>query len=571
MSSLGHILEGQFAWLLAAIAAMLGALLYWLLLRRYLRLLEDSKREKSRLKYILDGTNVGTWEWNVQTGQTIFNERWAEIIGYSLKELGPVSIETWMKYAHPDDLEHSGTKLQAHFDGLAEFYDVEARMKHRQGHWVWVLDRGKVATWTPDGRPEWMYGTHQDISATKALQVELTQKTMDAERAAAMKSEFLAVMSHEIRTPMNGVLGLIRLARDVEDPPTKNDYLDGAIESGRLLLNVVNDILDYSKIEAGKVELVNEPCDLAQLFKQVLQLFTNQASEKGLSLNVRLSKEMPAFIMGDGARLRQVLNNLIGNAIKFTHQGAVSLHAFVENDKLCVSVQDSGIGIEEKDIGKLFQPFSQIASHLNRTVIGSGLGLVICKQLINQMGGDIDVQSELGNGSTFTVRLPVVPFEEDERDCPQPLKTMVPDLLAQLKGKHVLLAEDHRLNVMVIGANLDKFGITYDVAGNGREAILLLENSCQAAGKPYDLILMDIQMPVMNGLEATKHILSMSLPCVPPIVALTAAASDFEREQYKDAGMQDFLSKPLDVQQLTRVLIQCAVQRPTMQRTQPGT
>lgn len=571
MSEFSHLLDEQNAMLLVAIAGVLGILLYWLLLARYLRLLEDMKREKSRLKFILDGTNVGTWEWNVQTGETIFNERWAEIIGFSLKELGPVSIDTWMKYAHPDDLEHSGAKLQAHFDGLAEFYDVEARMKHRAGHWVWVLDRGKVATWTQDGRPEWMYGTHQDISETKALQVELTQKTEDAERAAAMKSEFLAVMSHEIRTPMNGVLGLIRLARDAQHTPMKNDYLDGAIESGRLLLNVVNDILDYSKIEAGKVELVNEPCDIGQLLKQVSQLFVNQANEKGLRLDVGLTEEVPLCIMGDSARLSQVLNNLIGNAIKFTHQGAVSLHVFTENDKLCFSIKDSGIGIDEEGIGKLFQPFSQIASHLNRTVIGSGLGLVICKQLVNQMGGDIEVQSALQEGSTFTVRLPVVPCGSGERHTLQPFKPMVAELLAQLRGKHVLLAEDHRLNVMVIGANLDKFGITYDVAGNGREAIDLLENSCQMAGKPYDLILMDIQMPVMNGLDATKHILSMSLPCVPPIVALTAAASDFERQQYREAGMQDFLSKPLDIQQLTRVLIQCTVEASQLQSTPPGT
>jgi PAS domain S-box-containing protein len=570
MTDLIQMLDRQNSMLLAS-AGVLGVLLYWLLFRRYLRLLGEIKREKSRLKYILDGTNVGTWEWNVQTGETVFNARWAEIIGYSLKDLGPVSIDTWMKYAHPDDLANSGVKLQAHFDGLAEFYDVEARMKHKEGHWVWVLDRGKVATWTPDGRPEWMYGTHQDISATKTLQDELTRKTLDAERAASMKSEFLAVMSHEIRTPMNGVLGLIRLARDAEDVATKNDYLDGAIESGRLLLNVVNDILDYSKIEAGKVELVSAPCELRPLLKQLYQLFINQANEKGLSLNVGCSAELPAFVMGDGVRLSQVLNNLIGNAIKFTHQGAVNLDAFIENDRLCFSIKDSGIGIEEEDLGKLFQPFSQVASHLNRTVTGSGLGLVICKQLINQMGGDIEVQSEPHKGSTFTVSLPVLPCDTGEPGFTQPLSATLPERLGQLKGKHVLLAEDHRLNIMVIGANLNKLGVTYDVAGNGREAIGLLENSCKADGKPYDLILMDIQMPVMNGLDATRHMLSMKVPQMPPIVALTAAASDFEREQYKAAGMHDFLSKPLDVQQLLRVLIQCTVESDPVRRAQPGT
>jgi len=229
--------------------------------------------EQQRLGGILRGTNTGTWEWNVQTGETTFNNRWAEIIGYSLDEISPVSIETWMEFTHPDDLEKSNQLLQAHFSGALDYYECEARMKHKNGSWIWILDRGKIVSWTKDNKPLMMMGTHQDISRTKETERELKASRDEADAANRAKSEFLANMSHEIRTPLNAVLGFSDLLSSIVTHPKQKSYLESIHAAGKSLLTIINDILDLSKIEAGLLKMEYDYLDLRDVIHDIMIIF----------------------------------------------------------------------------------------------------------------------------------------------------------------------------------------------------------------------------------------------------------------------------------------------------------
>jgi PAS domain S-box-containing protein len=376
--------------------------------------LEDELRwQQQRLQSILDGTNVGTWAWNVQTGEVEFNERWAGIIGHSLSELQPISIDTWVRFSHPDDLQASGERLNQHFAGELPFYECEARMRHKDGHWVWVLDRGKVASWTPDGKPEWMTGTHQDISLQKTLTHSLTIAKEQAEAANIAKSRFLANTSHEIRTPLNGILGMaqVLMGESVSDAERR----DGArviLESGQSLLTLLNDILDLSKIEAGKVTLESLPFSPWRLLQETAALFASAADHQGLTLNSHWRGSASDGYDGDAQRIRQMLFNLTSNALKFTDAGHIDIEAreLEATDRDVVlefAVRDTGIGLDAEAASRLFQRFSQADSSISRRYGGTGLGLAIVRNLAGLMGGAAGVDSEVGKGSRFwfTVRV----------------------------------------------------------------------------------------------------------------------------------------------------------------------
>lgn len=522
-----------------------------------LKTVTKQERSKSlRLQHILKGTNVGTWEWNVQTGETRFNERWAEIIGYSLDELGPTSIETWMAYAHPEDLEGSEQKLNDHFQGKSDFYELEARMKHKEGHWVWVLDRGQVATWSADGKPEWMFGTHQEITERKTLEEELTRRTLQAENALKVKSEFLAAMSHEIRTPMNGVLGLAELAKKSISPKAKHyKYVDGILRSGKLLMGILNDILDFSRLEAGRTKLQLESFDVRALFKECEELFSAAAQEKSLSLSVQISPSAPQRLFGDPIRLAQMVNNYIGNALKFTSHGAVSATVEVKpvdgRCQLRFDCKDSGCGIDLDAHSLLFKPFSQVSNDPKAKATGTGLGLALVQEYAKLMGGQCGAKSTPGVGSLFWFE---VFLDEAEPENKKDIEVKEIDL-ETIKGKHVLIVEDTEMNVWVLQEILSQLGITSEVAGNGLEAVERFERGVLDQSKPFDLILMDVQMPVMDGLEATK-LLKLKFKEVPPIIGLSAGVLHHQIEQCKEAGMDSFLAKPINTEELSTQLCQ---------------
>ena len=573
------------------------------------------EEQGKRLNNVIEGTNVGTWEWNVQSGAVKLNERWADIIGYTLDELSPVNIDTWLKFSHPDDLKKSENTLKLHFSGETDHYSCECRMKHKNGEWIWVLDRGRVFEWTSDKKPLLMYGTHSDISESKKLENELKSKekmlsaiakataelltntdslsaiskgidyigsaadadritvyknnfnengastsccriiewrpecgilrdsaiqseniyfdSLDdiiehiekmgvynshtrltknksfrnslentgiksvlmmpifvgetlwgfvefgekkyerefsgtehsilsafcasaakaierkaieeelkkskemAEAASVAKSQFLANMSHEIRTPLNGVIGFSDLLIKTRLDETQSQYMKNVYSSANSLLDLINDILDFSKIEAGKLELEYKNTDILNLCETAMDIVRYQADHKNIELLLNISPQLPRVVLTDEIRLRQVLANLLGNAVKFTKTGEVELTVRPfnfkrKNKKTTVEfiVRDTGIGILEEQSKNLFKSFSQADASTTRKYGGSGLGLVIANKILEKMGDELKLKSEPRKGSEFSFKL------EMEYD-PESINIYLPDKLVKIKKAHL--------------------------------------------------------------------------------------------------------------------------------------
>ncbi|MDZ5457385.1 ATP-binding protein [Azohydromonas lata] len=774
--------------------------------------------ERQRLQDILRDTNVGTWEWHVPTGELRIDERWASLLGHTAAELRPATVQTWEALTHPQDVAEAYRLLQAHFAGETEVYDVELRMRHREGHWVWLHSTARVASRGADGAPQWVHGIHQDVTRAKATQqqlaanqaflerigrvsgvggwqldlrsgavewsaqlcrvvgagpesmatleqvldfypgpgreqlreavraaaeegrgydLELPFRTADgrdvwvrtvgepdrdpsdpdgppvrvtgtfqdvserhavasalreakraAESANAAKSEFLANMSHEIRTPLNAVIGLSYLLEQSRLDGEQRDAVAKIQVASRTLLGVVNDVLDLAKIEARQMELELRSFDLRALLQDLRDLFSPQAHAKGLRLAVDDPADAPDLLVGDDTRLRQVLVNLLSNALKFTESGEVALQVRAEplddaRVRLHLAVQDSGAGMAPALLQRLFTPFTQADAGTTRRFGGTGLGLSIVRRLVNLMGGDVSVRSEVGRGSRFDVTLelglsrrpgeagsalqvlvaggdaarrtalgdlcrrlgwraqasalkeasaqlqptgaqagtageaqaaapdvllldatageaggllaqalaahrvtgrPVVlltaaagadeaPDGGDVALLPHgrlawpastsSLFSAVAQALARhgaapdhavpgqqplpvgcraLPGVRVLVVDDSGINREVAQRILALQGALVSTCNDGAQALERLRRDAAV----YDLVLMDVQMPVMDGLEATRRIRGELGLTRLPVLALSAGALVSERANARAAGMDDFLSKPLD-------------------------
>ncbi len=379
------------------------------------------RKQSQRLSEVIWGTDIATWEWNVQTGETVFNQRWAEIVGYTLDELAPISINTWSNLVHPDDGKRSGELLTQCFNRESETYICEVRMRHKNGEWVWVLDRGRVVEWTADGKPLRMSGTHQDITERKQAEDEILRAKVAvavADQANAAKSAFLANMSHEIRTPMNGVIGMIEILQQSSLSDDQVGIVKTIRNSAFALLSIVDDVLDFSKIEAGQLHVESVAMNVVKIIEEVCDTLDQLAHDKGVELTLFIDPALPVESIGDPTRLRQVLLNLVGNAIKFTsgleRPGRVAVRATqacspAEPASLEFRVIDNGIGMDSQTQLQLFTPFTQADSSTTRRFGGTGLGLSISQRLVKLMGGEITVQSEPDRGSVFTLRMPLVP------------------------------------------------------------------------------------------------------------------------------------------------------------------
>lgn len=481
------------------------------------------------------------------------NSRWQEIIGYSEHE---ILSAHFLDFVHPEDKNATGKELERHSDDKP-FMQFTNRYRCKDGSYKW-LEWNAITS--PDGSQ--LYVAARDFTERKAAEYKLSelnehleslvdQRTHElslavqsAESANKIKSEFLANMSHEIRTPMNSILGMAHLALNTQSPSKISNYLEKIQLSGLHLLGVIDEILDISKLIAGKVEIEKKDFELRVLMEDTNAIFDEQIKNKGLTLSLEIDANLPRYLRGDSHRLRQVLINFISNAIKFTKKGSVSVRARKVRDceggeLVHLEVQDTGIGMGDETQSLLFKPFQQADMSTTREYGGTGLGLSISKKLVELMKeGQVGVESAPGKGSVFWFRVCLehadaaqVPELESVMNVSAPPPT-------GLAGARILLAEDHPLNQEVIIDILENAGADVTLARNGRE---VLDNLIQ---QRFDCILMDVQMPIMDGFETTRQIRANPVWANMPVIALTANALKEDRERCLQAGMNDFICKP---------------------------
>ncbi|WP_062665631.1 PAS domain S-box protein [Grimontia celer] len=484
------------------------------------------------------------------------NPAFTAITGYQSEEVEgekPRSLS-----ANPEDLGfHKKIWRILHSEGS---WDGDMRLRHKDGHEIPV--HMSITSITDESGDLTHYVAHFfDLTGQKRGEKKLKEMQLAAENANRAKSRFLAAMSHEIRTPMNGVLGVLGLLKETELNDLQRKLVKTARESGELLLAIINDILDFSKMEAGKLSLENNPFNMYDLFEHTVDIVYPQAENKNLQLTSRIVEGVPKYLVGDGDRVRQIMLNLLSNAVKYTNTGAVSitlkcLHRRPDSVQLQFDVKDTGIGIDEKHIPTLFDEFTMAEATYNRIHEGSGLGLAICKQLVSQMNGEISVMSEVGKGSvfTFTIELDIAD-DQQSLEATNKRKQQVDNNISS--SLRILVAEDNPANQIVLRTMMEFSGLSVDIVSNGEEAVEAVSRI------PYDIVLMDISMPRMDGMEATKKIRAMGSPTKDVIiVALTAHALRGDREHFIELGMDDFVSKPFTRQSILDCLARWQPDKP---------
>ena len=476
---------------------------------------------------------------------------WTEITGYTHSDIPTISEWTNKAYGVQTN------KIREYIDTL---YASEDRRD--EGEYTVNCQDGSKRTWYffsvplgsfPDGRRT-VLSMAFDITSRKQLEVDLLQSKEVAESANKAKSEFLANMSHEVRTPLNGVLGMLQLLDTTEPTEEQNEYIFAAIKSTNRLTRLLTDILDISRVEAGRMQIVESEFDVYKTKDSIKEVFEQEAKGKGIRLEFSRDDGVPLNLIGDEARLRQILFNIVGNAIKFTETGEIRVEASLlpsTSDStvwVLITVSDTGIGISDEDLKNIFEPFVQAEGTYTRRYQGAGLGLSIVRRLVTLLGGEIAIDSTLGKGTTFSITLPfkVPALVTAETDAPALSIRTTGDMPLR-----ILIAEDDNVSMITGKRMLEKSGYSVNTAKDGQEALKLLME------RDFDLILMDIQMPVMDGVEATRSIRgakTLGVKSNIPIIAMTAYAMTGDREKFLAAGMNDYISKPVDRKALVEVI-----------------
>jgi two-component system sensor histidine kinase/response regulator len=506
---------------------------------------EALKKSEERYRLVARATDETIWDSNILADEQIWNGAVETMFGYPPEQ--KTSTAWWEEHIHPDDRERILASVDAVLDGGGEVWSEEYRFRRADGKYATVVDRAYVVR-DAEGYPTRMIGSMSDITGRKLYERELRRAREEAERANRAKSEFLANMSHEIRTPMNGILGMAELLLDTPLDDEQREFAETVRLSGQNLMMIINDILDFSKIEAGAMRLEVIDLDLRSTVEDVTVLLGGRAQDKGLELASLVEHDVPKALRGDPGRLRQILTNLLGNAVKFTDEGEVIVRVeLVDEDEETATVRfevsDTGIGISPEQQRRLFLAFTQADASTTRRYGGTGLGLAISKQLVTLMGGEMRVQSEPGGGSTFSFTVPL----EKQREYAGPARKVPVDLV----GRRALVVDDNRSNRTILEKQLSSWGVRTTAVEGGQEAL----EELRSAGEPYDLAVLDMQMPGIDGMELARRI--KADPALSPIrlVLLTSMGRRGEGEEASQSGIEAYLTKPIRQSDLYDALV----------------
>jgi two-component system sensor histidine kinase/response regulator len=509
---------------------------------------EALQRGEERLHSALEAARAAAWEIDLTDDALYLSPEWGNLFGFEREEF-PKTFVGWLENVHPEDVEMV-SRLKAP-RGRDDVEQLEFRHLRGGGGYLWVLLRGKFVM-DAHGEPVRQVGTMVDVTDRLLTKLQLIEAKEAAERASQAKGDFLAMMSHEIRTPLNAVLGFSELLSAMPLGREQADYLRTIQENSSALLVILNDVLDYSKIESGRLDLHPGPVDIVRMVRSAGDFFRPQAAGKGIDLRVVSSGDLPDTLLCDAARLNQVLHNLLSNAVKFTEKGGVIVEVVSGGPPaegfwpVVIRVRDTGIGIALDRHPGLFDPFYQADNSTRRRFGGTGLGLAIVKRLATLMNGTIEVESEAGGGSLFTLSLSLREPEKEPSPPERDLKRLSVNLGSLLPK--ILVVEDNPTNRRLVRLFLKKLGHEADEAANGFDGVEMV------AANSYDVIFMDLEMPGMDGYEATRLIREAQNGASPFIVALTAHALPEHRERSLQAGMDSYLSKPVKLADLKGVL-----------------
>jgi PAS domain S-box-containing protein len=524
---------------------------------------ETIQAGKERFHLIMQGSNDGIWDWNLVDKSLYLSPRWKGIIGFQDDEL-PTDLKVFQAHVHPDDKQLINNLFKHLFKGSELTHQVRFRMKHKSGGIIYVLTRCTIIR-DDNQKALRVIGTNTDISDLVAREHEVTelnkdleykviqrtqeleQAVVEAEEANQAKSSFLSNMSHEIRTPMNGIIGLTQICLSTELSDQQRDYLEKVMSSSKVLLRILNEILDFNKIESNMLELETSEVSLNDILEQVDALMRPAADEKGIKLALISPKKSHDTVRSDSVKLTQILLNLCGNAVKFTHEGNVEVKIKAVSDGsgsnslkeqlFHFSVSDTGIGIKNKD--HLFNPFKQEDASTTRKYGGTGLGLAISKRLVELMGGKLELDSEPGKGSCFSFNLSLLLVHPTVKETPLAKEGDQANNEKVKRDRRILIVEDNKINQIIAENMLKVENYTTCTVANGQQALDIVKQQA------FDIILMDIQMPVMDGETAAKHLLNDPESKNIPIIAMTANVMTHEVQHYLKVGFSGFIGKPL--------------------------
>ena len=519
---------------------------------------------RSREQYMLavDGSNDGIWDWDLRNDDIFLSAKWKEMLGYHNHEL-PDLFSTFEDRLHPDDRPQVMDYIARYLKGEVQRFSIELRLRHKDGHYCWILSRGEALR-EENGTPYRMAGSHTDITSRKQAEEALQESNRQLNLATAQanelaanassanraKSEFLANMSHEIRTPMNGVIGMTSLLLDTALTPDQRQYVEIVRDSGDSLLSLINDLLDFSKIESGKLHPEVHDFDLGGIVEDVTQLLAVKAHEKSLELVGMVTPGTPTLLRGDSGRLKQVLINLVGNAVKFTSQGSVSLLAHVESEDaetvvITFSVEDTGIGIPADRQASLFSPFTQVDGSVTRKYGGTGLGLAISRRLVELMGGRIGVESRPGAGSTFWFTT-ALGKQKSQPGAPV-------EAAPGLHGVRVLVVESSLHSRLLLTSLLRTWGCQPGEASGVQSALAMLR-AASHSGDPYRAAIIDTQMSGMTGLELSRLIKAEPECHATLLILMTSLGQSCDARLAAQMGLAALIAKPLRKADLRRAL-----------------